>query len=81
MRTRLLKELVKQAKQTEMHMIGVDIKKYNLTRKEKRSLVDRGLHFSGGRNNRSLLLYPQELRSRDLKKKVYKKRRRKINEK
>ena len=71
-RTELLTVLIQKAKRTEFGMIGIDINKHKLSNAEKRYLADKGLHLSEARYGELILMYPQKLRSEDLRRKVRK---------
>ena len=70
MRTKLLNKLIEQTKRTSHWMIGTKIQKYNLTLEEQRYLVSKGLRVYADRYNERFLIYPQELRIKDLKDKI-----------
>jgi len=76
----LLYNLIKQAKSTPISIVGIDVTPYNLTREEKKFLIERGLSLHIGRYKQLVLTYPQRLRAKDLKDKVTQKMKTRKNE-
>lgn len=65
-----IEQVKQEAKWAPGSWFGINVARLNLTREEKKRLVDQGYRLTQGRGGKLILTYSQEARQKDLREKT-----------